>query len=197
MAEIRGRRPGSNHPKSVMPELRTPNPLQPKDFSLPPMRRGPMYSVYAELREWKLRRKRAEVNSMIATPTRRCAASTVSRSVPNFSATFRKENRKPASPLPPTGPRLDSLMTPPRPMVPKAKLRRLGSTSASRAEEKRGGGGVIEMRKSYSCLKELKEYGVLASSAMEEEARGVRGAKKGIINKTVSSFQRRTTTWMG
>ncbi|KAG1330643.1 hypothetical protein COCNU_02G006110 [Cocos nucifera] len=156
-----------------------------------------MYSVYAELREWKLRRKRAEVNSMIDTPTRRTVASTVSCSVPNFSATFRKENRKPASPLPPAGRRLDASMTPPRSMVPKAELRRLGSTSASRAEEKRGGGGVIEMRKSYSCLKELKEYGVVASSAIDEEARGVRSAKKGIIKKTVSSFQRRTTTWMG
>ncbi|XP_008812765.2 uncharacterized protein LOC103723588 [Phoenix dactylifera] len=197
MAQIKGRRPSSNHhPEAVMPEVGTPNLLQPKDFSLPPMRRGPMYSVYAELREWKLRRKKAEVNSTIATPTRRTVASTVSRSVPNFSAGFRKENRKPASPLPPTGPRLDALMTPPRPMVPKAELRRLGSTSARRADEKRGGGGVIEMRKSYSCLKELKEYGVVASSAMDEEARGGRIAKKGIVKKTVSGFQRQTT-WMG
>ncbi|KAG1334767.1 hypothetical protein COCNU_03G008860 [Cocos nucifera] len=200
MAEIKAPRPGFNqhqfYSKSLFPELDAPVPFQSKDFSLPPMRRGSMYSVYAELREWKLRRKRAEVNSMTATPTKRTAASSVSRSVPDFSMDFRKENRKPAAPLPPTGPRLHALMTPPRPIVPKAELRRVGSTLASRAEEKRGGNGVFEMRKSYSCLKEWKEYGVVASLAIDEEAKGGHSARKGIIKNTVSSF-RQTTTWMG
>ncbi|XP_010916420.1 uncharacterized protein [Elaeis guineensis] len=200
MAAIKGPRPGSNHQqfysKSLFPELDDPVPFQSKDFSLPPMRRGSMYSVYAEIREWKLRRKKAEVNSMSATLTKRTATSSVSRSVPDFSMDFRKENRKPAAPLPPTGPRLHALMTPPRPMVPKAELRRLGSTPESRAEEKRGGNGLFERRKSYSCLKEWKECGVVASLAIDEEAKRGQSARKGIIKKTVSSFQQ-TTTWMG
>ncbi|WOL18483.1 hypothetical protein Cni_G27279 [Canna indica] len=126
-----------------------------------PMRRGPNYSAYAELRDRKLRRRRAGmVDLVLATPKKKTAPSSLRSSMPVFSFPSAKENRKPkgASMTP----------SPPPPSVSRAAANRLGSISACKTQDKNrfaGGRGGIGVRKSYACLTELKDLSAVTSKA--------------------------------
>lgn len=124
-----------------------------------PFRRGPMYSAYAELREWKLRTKNLKLQSgplPPPTPSRKPSPPMVSRSIQDFSMAFRKENKKPPS-------------TPKHGHVP------FGTPPPATAKHvsTRASSGIMcsPMRKSYSCLKELKDCSMVASSAVHAEGR--------------------------
>lgn len=182
------------------------------------MERGPRYGLYAKLRESRLRMKinngmrqqrerfgeyeevkeRESKQSPVKKQVKfsgnlgstRKGSSVLAQSVPDFSATLRKENRKPPSMLP-------SLMelTPPSKNGAKgnsnnngvlSNLSMKGSKSAS-AGEKRGGG---LMRKSYATMEDLKKVSMAATNAINCENRGRRSGRTGVAgNKTVLGYR--------
>ncbi|MQM01191.1 hypothetical protein Taro_033946 [Colocasia esculenta] len=167
------------------PPLSEPHHLH---FTVSRLRRGPMYSAYSELRESKLRKKREgsvplcmSTETLMAPEKKVVATPSVARSVPDFSAVLRKENRKPAvwaSPAPPKASKLGG--TPPRP--PPATVaasskrggglpRRAAGSASENGRDEKG----CAVRKSYSCLRELKGLSGVASSAIEEEGRAPGG----------------------
>ncbi|GFY86783.1 hypothetical protein Acr_05g0004220 [Actinidia rufa] len=133
------------------------------------MERGPRYQAYAELRESKLRMKNSRPQSQdhepnlsppkkqvkfqgnfpSTPPNRRKGSSVLAQSVPDFSSALRKENRRPASALPPVA---EKSLTPP--LISKREKKFGGSRSA----EKRSGGGGVLARKSYASMEELKGF---------------------------------------
>ncbi|KAJ8761197.1 hypothetical protein K2173_001253 [Erythroxylum novogranatense] len=148
--------------------------------------RGPRYKAYAELRESKLRMKslrlqeEEECKIIKQTPPKkqvkfqenltnsRKGSSFLAQSVPDFSATLRKENRKPPLEL-----------TPPSKNSSKVKgilSNSRGSKSANTGEKKNVNGGLIA-RKSYATIQELKGLCTSASNAINGEDRRGRGGK--------------------
>ncbi|XP_047970662.1 uncharacterized protein LOC125213911 [Salvia hispanica] len=140
------------------------------------MERGPRFKEYSDLRERKLRmknsinrpeenvqsqpvltppKKQVKFSSNFSTPPRRPKPpSALAQSVPDFSATLRKENRKPAAPLPPVAERS---LTPPAGFMKSGSVYGKlggGSKSANSAEKRSGG---LMARKSYASMAELKE----------------------------------------
>ncbi|XP_059641643.1 uncharacterized protein LOC132283663 [Cornus florida] len=177
-----------------------PNLLQLKTESFV-MERGPRYKAYADLRESKLRMKNMrqqqpqeqEFNlsppkkqvrfqkNFPATPIGRKGSSVLAQSVPDFSAVLRKENRKPASMLPPM---MEKSATPPA-NSKSAKLYGIGAKSggsrSANSGEKRCGG--LMARKSYASVEELKGLSAVAANAINGENRGGKGGRG--IGKTV------------
>ncbi|KAL6324609.1 hypothetical protein AAG906_013422 [Vitis piasezkii] len=166
------------------------------------MERGPRYRAYAELRESKLRRKNArqeatDHESRLTPPKKqvkfqgnsnaagRRGSSVLTQSVPDFSAALRKENRKPANPLPAV---LE--MTPPATKSSKmySVVAKLGGSKSASAGEKKGGGGGLMARKSYASVEELKGFSSAAANAINGENRGGRTNNRG-IGKTVLGYR--------
>lgn len=165
-----------------------------------PLKRGPRYKAYADLRESKLRMKNilnkqqsGEPESMMTPPKKRVTfrgtvsdsasnrTSVVAQSVPDFSAALRKENRRPGTTLP-------SLleMTPPPSKASKTGAgSRLGGSKSVNAVEKRIGG--VMARKSYASVEELKGLSAAAASAINGESRGGRSSRG--INRTVLGYR--------
>ncbi|PKU73793.1 hypothetical protein MA16_Dca026696 [Dendrobium catenatum] len=161
-----------------------PPPLSPPQV-LKPFRRGPMYSTYSELRDWKIRMKIASMSSSTPFPLplkRTSFSSSVDR-----SKTFRKENRKPS---PTMALNFDAAMTPPPPLAPKLELRKVGSVSAGRMEAKKGRAGeLFPMRRSFSGFNQIKEISKGSVFRVEEEGRGGRGGSKIVVSrKSVTGF---------
>ncbi|CAA6673219.1 unnamed protein product [Spirodela intermedia] len=106
---------------------RTPPPPLNRHLAAVRMRRGPMYSAYTELRDSRLRRKREEEMLLLSPSSFKLARTrpepapekmkmpAVMRSVPNFSAALRKENRDPGFLSPPPTKVGKFQGTPPRP----------------------------------------------------------------------------------
>ncbi|CAI0451025.1 unnamed protein product [Linum tenue] len=152
------------------------------------MERGPRYTAYAHLRESKLptafsRFPVSETESWRQTtppPKKQVkfkhqrasgygASSMLAQSVPDFSATLRKENRKPKPA--PSGSKMQGVLS------------SRGSKSVGSGEKRRGmgnggGGGGLMARKSYANLEELKGLSAAASnSIMNGENRGNVGGR--------------------
>ncbi|XP_043695831.1 uncharacterized protein LOC122646348 [Telopea speciosissima] len=184
----------------------TSTPPKPPEFTLADfsVERGPRYRAYAELRESKLRMNNMmikqhysdEPETTVTPPKKRVSfqetiaggvrnkSSVVARSVPDFSAVLRKENRKP-----PSSTALPSMleMTPPPSKVSKFSTfssKQVGSKSAN-AGEKRGGG--VMMRKSYASVDELKGLSSAAASAINGETRRGKGNRG--INRAVLGYR--------
>ncbi|XP_044467951.1 uncharacterized protein LOC123197674 [Mangifera indica] len=160
------------------------------------MERGPRYEEYAKLRELKLRRKRQqeevyEVCEPKRSPLKKqvrfqanltgsrkgsSVSNVLAQSVPDFSATLRKENRKPVTSTPE--------LTPPA----KNWSRMNGNLSNSRgsksanAGEKRG----VMTRKSYASIEELKGLSMGVSREICGENRGRNGRAKTILGASAS-----------
>ncbi|XP_073016181.1 uncharacterized protein [Primulina eburnea] len=164
------------------------------------LERGPRYKEYSDLREKRKRMKnlteqqtpekvlqnrsvltppRKQVkfqgNSDFKTPPKRPKGSSIlTQSVPDFSSVLRKENRKPASPLPPINERS---VTPPAGLL---KSRRVysnvggGSKSMGSAEKRSGG---LMARKSYASIDELKGLAGVTGKAIDRETRGRTSAR--------------------
>ncbi|PIN24111.1 hypothetical protein CDL12_03166 [Handroanthus impetiginosus] len=144
--------------------------------------RGPRYKEYADLRERRLRnkisadkkppekeryeklqnrsvltpaRKQVKFSTNFTTPPKRAkggGSSILTQSTPDFISTLRKENRKPAAPLPPVAERW---MTPPAGAAKSGKVNYGGGGSKSAySAEKRSGG--LTARKSYASKEEFK-----------------------------------------
>ncbi|XVF20777.1 hypothetical protein REPUB_Repub12eG0032600 [Reevesia pubescens] len=173
------------------------------------MERGPRYRAYAELRETKLRMKsgkqqqeREDIEEFKQTPTKkhvkfssilgvsRKGSSVLAQSVPDFSATLRKENRKP-----PITSGIE--LTPPAPGKSWSKGNGAASLSNSRgsksanAGEKKGQGRLMMSRKSYASVEELKGISLAAANAINGENRGGKGNTRGFAgnNKTVLRYR--------
>ncbi|WCJ25358.1 hypothetical protein M5689_007247 [Euphorbia peplus] len=154
------------------------------------MERGPRYRAYAELRDSKLRiknlqtqivvsdfkqtppKKQVKFQTSVTTTTSRKGYSVLAQSVPDFSATLRKENRKPP---------MSRELTPPSKNWGGLSGSR-GSKSASSAGEKRGG----VARKSYANVEELKGLTMAASAAINGDYRARRGITR---SKTVLGYR--------
>ncbi|KAL2499437.1 hypothetical protein Adt_24987 [Abeliophyllum distichum] len=154
------------------------------------MERGPRYKEYSDLREKRLRtrgviepriprkeepvltppKKQVKFQGMsnFTTPPKRTKGSSIlTQSVPDFSSALRKENRKPASMLPPLA---EKSLTP----LAGSKSGRLygklgGGSKSANSGEKRSGG--VMTRKSHASMEELKG---LDTAAINEENRGGR-----------------------
>ncbi|KAK8606672.1 hypothetical protein V6N13_052439 [Hibiscus sabdariffa] len=158
------------------------------------MERGPRYRAYAELRETKLRMKtgmqpeKEEIQFKL-TPTKkqvrfsssvgvsRKGSSALAQSVPDFSATLRKENRRP--------PGIE--LTPP----PTGKNSRgneawlsnsRGSKSANAGEKK---GRMMMLKKSYSSVEDLKGISLAAANAINGENRRGQTNGRGATSNTI------------
>ncbi|XWS30726.1 hypothetical protein CRYUN_Cryun23aG0013100 [Craigia yunnanensis] len=166
------------------------------------MERGPRYRAYAELRETKLRMKsgkqqeREEIEFK-QTPTKkqvkfssslgisRKGSSVLAQSVPDFSATLRKENRKP-----PVTSGIE--LTPPGKNWSKGNgvlSNSRGSKSANAGEKK---GRLMMARKSYANVEELKGISMAAANAINGENRGgMKCSGRGVAgnNKTVLGYR--------
>jgi hypothetical protein len=149
------------------------------------MERGPRYRAYAKLREKKLRmtmlkQQEYEETDFKQTPPKkqvkfhgnlgnsRKGSSILAQSVPDFSATLRKENRKPRQEL-----------TPPSKNVSKTNNGFLSNSRGSKsanAGEKRNG-GLLMVRKSYASVEELKGVSLAAANAINGDNRGNRGGR--------------------
>ncbi|KAK9091349.1 hypothetical protein Sjap_024526 [Stephania japonica] len=158
--------------------------------TLPPvnlcLERGPRYREYSKLRELKLKLKQQQYQQQqlieieepeptLTPPKKRVtfqgggggggralrpSASMVARSVPDFSAVLRKENRRPAEAVTAT-------MTPPSKGAAAGKGVKLGvSRSAGGGGEKKGGGGAAAARKSYASVEELRGLGAGVGNAI-------------------------------
>ncbi|KAE8701299.1 putative leucine-rich repeat containing protein [Hibiscus syriacus] len=144
------------------------------------MERGPRYGAYAELRETKLRmmQREKEQVEIKQTPTkkqvkfgssvgisRKGSSSLVAQSVPDFSATLRKENRRP--------PGIE--LTPPPTGKNWSKgnegwsSNSRGSKSANAGEKK---GRMTMMKKSFASVEDLKGISLAAANAINGENRG-------------------------
>lgn len=169
------------------------------------MGRGPRYRAYSELREARLRLKRAQQDaadheSRFTPPKKQVkfhgvpngggggggggrGSSVLSQSVPDFSAVLRKENRKPANRLPAL---LE--MTPPGTKSSKmySVAAKSGGSKSTSAGEKRGG---FMGRKSYASLEELKGLSSAAANAINGENRGGRACSRGIGKTVLGSRQ--------
>ncbi|KAJ0099571.1 hypothetical protein Patl1_21436 [Pistacia atlantica] len=155
------------------------------------MERGPRYEEYAELRELKLRRKRQQEESYEVcepkpsplkkqvrfqtnlTGSRKgsSVSNVLAQSVPDFSATLRKENRKPV-----TG---TLELTPPS----KNWSRMNGNLSNSRGSKSANAGekkGVMA-RKSYASIAELKGLSMGVSKDICGENRGRNGRARTVL----------------
>lgn len=161
------------------------------------MERGPRYNEYAELRESRLRRKimreedetdegyepkRSPLKKQvkfrgILTGSRKGSSvtSVLAQSVPDFSATLRKENRKPASGA------LE--LTPPAKNWSKTNgnLSNSRGSKSANAGEKKG----MMARKSYASIEELKgmSMGVAKDICGEN-----RGGRKTVLSRQYSMF---------
>lgn len=158
------------------------------------MERGPRYEEYAELRELKLRRKRDqgesfEVHEPKRSPLKKqvrfqgnltgskkgsSVSNVLAKSVPDFSATLRKENRKPVTE------KLE--LTPPS----KNWSRINGNLSNSRGSKSANAGekkGVMA-RKSYASIEELKELSMGVSKDICGEYRGRNGRAKTLLGSS-------------
>ncbi|OMP04737.1 hypothetical protein COLO4_09348 [Corchorus olitorius] len=167
------------------------------------MERGPRYRAYAELRETKLRMRSAkqqerEEIEFKPTPTKkqvkfsstvgvsRKGSSVLAQSVPDFSATLRKENRKP--------PAMSGIELTPPPSKNWSKVNGAslsnsrGSKSANAMEKK---GGLMMARKSYASVEELKGISLAAAAAINGDNRGGRTNGRGLggNNKTVLGYR--------
>ncbi|CAI9752987.1 unnamed protein product [Fraxinus pennsylvanica] len=158
----------------------------------PVMERGPRYKEYSDLREKRLRkggvmepnipRKEEPVltppkkqvkfqgKSNFTTPPRTKGSSILTQSVPDFSSALRKENRKPASMLPPVAEK--SLTPPPWPKSGRLYGKLGGGSKSVNSGEKRSGG--IMTRKSHASMEELKGLGAAANNIIDEGNRGGR-----------------------
>ncbi|KAL7232035.1 hypothetical protein ACSBR2_010118 [Camellia fascicularis] len=172
------------------------------------MERGPRYKAYAELRESNLRKKnigqqqqqqtkehesnlsppkkqvKIQGNFPATPPNKRRGSSVVAQSVPDFSAALRKENRKPASMLPPL---MEKSLTPPV-ATKNSKLygaKSGGGSKSANLGEKRNGG--LMGRKSYASMEELKGLSSAAANAINGENRGGRGGRG--VAKTVLGYR--------
>lgn len=169
-----------HHHHLLFPDIEAvePPPLSPPQ-ALSPFRRGPMYSTYSELRDWKIRMKTASMGlyTPFPLPLKRTSFScSVDR-----SRTFSKENRKPS---PTMALNFNTIGTPPPPMVPKLKLRKVGSVSAGRMDEKKNRAGeVFPMRRSFSGFNQIKEISKGSEFRFEEEGRERRGGSKIVVSR--------------
>ncbi|XP_065857857.1 uncharacterized protein [Euphorbia lathyris] len=125
------------------------------------MERGPRYRAYAELRDSKLRMnnlrhqeckvcdlKQTTPKKQVKFQARKgYSYSVLAQSVPDFSATLRKENRKPPE------------LTPPSKKC--SKVNTILSKSANGGEKRNG-----MARKSYASVEELKGLSMAASAAI-------------------------------
>ncbi|OAY57090.1 uncharacterized protein LOC110609719 [Manihot esculenta] len=159
------------------------------------MERGPRYTAYAELRESKLRMKilrqqeRDETDFKQTPPKKqvkfqanltasRKGSSVLAQSVPDFSATLRKENRKPPPQWTPPSKNLSNVNG----ILSNCR----GSKSASAGEKKNRNGGLMS-RKSYASVEELKGLSMAAATAINGENKGGRSSR--LIGKTVLGFR--------
>ncbi|KAL0915574.1 hypothetical protein M5K25_016002 [Dendrobium thyrsiflorum] len=159
----------------------------------PPFQRGPMYSTYSELREWKLRMKKAGLNPSTPIPVQ-VKKPAAGRSAAEQTTDFRKENRKPS----PLGTQSfdPSKLAPPAP-----EMKRAGSVAAGKREEKgggvpRGGSGRVD---DLLAMRNCSSYQE-PSSRCVEEGKGAKEGRKGIFGKTFTGFRRSTakaTGWLG
>ncbi|XP_022728380.1 uncharacterized protein LOC111283948 [Durio zibethinus] len=153
------------------------------------MERGPRYRAYAELRETKLRMKSGKLQErekieLKKSPTKKQVkfssslgismkgSSVLAQSVPDFSATLRKENRKPVT----SGIEL----TPPGKNWSKGNgvlSNSRGSKSANAGEKK---GRLVMARKSYASVEELKGISLAAATAINDENRGGKNSGRGV-----------------
>lgn len=154
----------------VPPSLQNLN-LNPHHF-----RRGPMYSAYAELREWKLRTKNKRLP---ITPTRPPPSSSTRRSAVvcrSVSMVFRKEENRRPPPTPRQDFRLPPLATP-----------KLEHTRAMTNTMRGSGSRVFSMQKCYNCLKDLKEYSVaVARSGIDDKGRSSAGRQRRMAESAMS-----------
>ncbi|KAL0915572.1 hypothetical protein M5K25_015999 [Dendrobium thyrsiflorum] len=188
-------------------------PLVISDAAFSPFLRGPMYLAYAELREWKLRLKKAGPSPSCPTPVQvnihDASAPLEDRSVPEILTDFRKENRKPKTPVaqrcspwkaPPVAQMFDSLKTPPAALKP--EMRRVGSMSAGKGEVKRGGpllGGGDRVDE-FLLMRSFSSFQESVSRNQEDGRRGRAAANTGIFRKTFTGLRRSTakaTSWIG
>ncbi|XP_073016828.1 uncharacterized protein [Primulina eburnea] len=174
------------------------------------LERGPRYKEYSDFREKRKRMKnlteqqtpekerggtlqhrpiltpprkqmKFQGNLDFKTPPKRPKGSSIlTQSVPDFSSALRKENRKPASPLPPINERS---VTPP---VGLLKSRRVygnvgGASKSTGSAEKRSGG--LMARKSYASIDELKGLAAVVGKGIDRETRGrsARGIGKSFL----------------
>lgn len=161
------------------------------------MERGPRYNDYAQLREARLRRRRRieeeENEDVIIEPKRsplkkqvrfqdnftksRKSSSVLAQSVPDFSATLRKENRKPPAPT------LE--LTPP---AAKQWSKTSGVLSNSRGSKSANAGekrGVMMARKSYASIDELRGI----SNGVAKEICGTRNGSTRITRSVLGYRQ--------
>ncbi|XP_050227652.1 uncharacterized protein LOC126677190 [Mercurialis annua] len=152
------------------------------------MERGPRYRAYAELRESKLRKKCfSEEPEIKQTPQKkqvkfqenvsnsRKGYSDLAQSVPDFSATLRKENRKPRQELTPPSKISNGWSKVHSGILSNSR----GSKSAS-AGEKRAG---LMVRKSYANVEELKGLSMAAAAAINggDNRGGIRGGRRTVL----------------
>ncbi|PKU84550.1 hypothetical protein MA16_Dca017936 [Dendrobium catenatum] len=197
--------PEQNHHQHIFKEQElfepsaSSTPLVISDAAFSPFLRGPMYLAYAELRELKLRLKKAGLSPSCPIPIQvnrhDASAPLEDRSVPELLTDFRKENRKPKTSVaqrcspwkaPPVAQMFDSLKSPP---------------AAGKGEVKRGGpllGGCDRvdeflLTRSFSSYQE-------SVSRNQEDGRRRRAANTGIFRKTFTGLRRSTakaTSWIG
>lgn len=204
------------HEQELIVPPASSTPVVVSDAAFPAFLRGPMYSAYAELREWKLRLRKAGMTTpSCPTPVRvrrfDASAPLEARPVPEPFTDFRKENRKPQTPMtqrfnppkafppPPVAQMFDSAKTPPAALKP--ELRRVGSMSASKKEEKRGGPVLrgSDRADEFLLMRSFSSYQELASRNEEDGRRG-RAGSAGIFRKTLTGFRRSTAkpnSWIG
>ncbi|KAJ4824971.1 hypothetical protein Tsubulata_046611 [Turnera subulata] len=112
---------------------------------------------------------------------RKRSSALLAQSVPDFSATLRKENRKPVQELTPPSKnwsKVNGVLSNSR-----------GSKSAGAGEKRNGfgGGGGLMARKSYASMEELKGLSMAAANAINGESRGNRGGRGS--GKTVLGYR--------
>ncbi|KAH0458447.1 hypothetical protein IEQ34_013762 [Dendrobium chrysotoxum] len=210
--------PEQNHHQQLFQEQElfepsaSSTPLVISDAAFSPFLRGPMYLAYAELREWKLRLKKAGLSPSCPIPVQvnrhDASAPFEDRSVPEILTDFSKENRKPKTPVaqrcspwkaPPVAQMFDSLKTPPAALKP--EMRRVGSMSAGKGEVKRGGPllGGSDRVDEFLLTRSFSSYQESVSRNQEDGRRG-RAANTGIFRKTFTGLRRSTakaTSWIG
>lgn len=162
--------------------------------------RGPRYREYATLRESKLRLKQEYekifgFNYVPTNPNPRrvsSSSSSVAQSVPDFSAVIRKENRRPANSN--SLPRRPDRTPPPPPSKSGTASVFSGSVSSIRGSVSASGGekrskGMMNARKSYATVEDLKKISITAASAINGGGGGGRRRSAGGGGRTILGYR--------
>ncbi|KAK8916890.1 hypothetical protein KSP39_PZI023322 [Platanthera zijinensis] len=147
-----------------------------------PFQRGPMYRAYADLRDWKLRMKKAGLSPSTPIPLQLKRPAVNTR--PPVDQRFDPSNT-PSPPFETQWLDRSKMISPPPPSLNK-ETKRFGNLPSGRGGPPRSGSGRAD---EFLLMRGFSSFDESAAKNNEDGERGRRSATKGIFRKTLTAFR--------